>query len=807
VIAAFVKDFRQAGRALVRRPGLSLAAILTLALGLGANSAVFRIVGSILLDALDFREPEGLVMVWDGLPARGLERRPVTPARFRALAGEESLFEGAAALARVRLSLLPPDGSDGGGAEEVQVGRVTPGFFPLLGLPMLHGRSFSAEEGLPGEARVVVLGEGLWRQRFGGDPEVLGESVRLGGEVWTVVGIAASDREPFREIAAWMPLALDSWESRVAHFLEVFARKRSGITAEGVERGLAALGESLAEDFPETDGAWAFRPISLREEVVAEVAGGLWMLWAAVGLVVLIACGNVAAILLARGLARREEIALRLTLGASRLEAGRSLVAESLLLAFAGGALGLLLSTWMARGLVALAPVSLPGGGLGGIDGRLLAYAGASILLVGLLGAAAAVAETRRVDLGQVARQGGSRGGEGRRDRLGFDLLILAEIALCFPLLVGSGLFLKSFDRLLDVDLGFRAEGVLSFRISPSRRSYPSPRDWDGLYRQIFSEIRALPGVERAGAVSQLPLSGTDSAFRFLIEGAPEPTSGEQPTAEYRVVDPDYFPTLGIPLVRGRPLADLPPGSPEPPGVVINRAMARRYWPDGDPLGQRISLEGPEGPWLPIVGVVGDVHHRGPGEPVRPEFYRVLGSDPWPSMVFVVRTGLDPEDLLPGIRAAVARVDGGLPVGEANPISRLLAASLAQPRFLAVVLSAFATLALLLAATGLAGTVGYAALRRTREIGIRMSLGANRGSIVRLLLGRAAVLLALGLGLGLGAALALGWLMSRLLFEVRATDPRTFTLAALVLAVAVLGAAAVPAIRASLSPPAETFRS
>lgn len=789
-------DLRFSLRSLARRPRLAATVLVTFALGIGANSAVFSVVDAVLLRSLPYRAPGRLAMVWDVNAARGLDRSRMPPARFTALAGPGLPFEEVAACVTAKLDL-----SVSGEPSEVQADRVTPGFFRLLGVRMVTGRGFLPGEGKPGGDRVAVLSERLWRSRFGGDATLVGRTMSLNGEPREVVGIAPLGLAPFEGTDVWIPLTPEGWQSRVARSFTVVTRLRGGTSYGAAQTDLDLLARRLAEAFPDTDQGWSLRLVPLQDEVVSGVRTGLLVLWGAVAFVLLIACVNVAAILLSRGVARRRELAVRAAMGASRARLARLALVESLVLAVAGGGLGLGLAVWGSRLLVRWAPVALPRSSEAGVDGRVLAFtllaSGAAGVLAGLIPALFSL----RLDVGGMLKDSGEQGGVARGQQRWLQGMVMAEIALSLVLLAGAGLLTKSFVELLQVDLGLRPDGVLTFRVSPPRSRYPDRAGWTRLYGEILDRLQAFPESRSVGAVSQLPLGGGSSEFRFLIEGRPETATADLPTAEYRIVTPGYFATLGIPLLAGEPL-----GARNSDAVLVNRALARRYWPAGNPVGQRLSVDGAGGPWLTVRGVVGDVRHFGPGEEARPEIYRSYESDPWPALTWVVRTGGDPRTAIPAVRSAVRQVDPQLPLADLRTLDDALSDALARPRFTTVLLGIFAVLALLLAAVGIYGTMAYSVLQRTREIGIRMSLGARPGDVAALILGRACRLSLGGLILGLGLSCLLTGALRHLLFQVRPTDPAVFGgVALLALALALL-AAGLPALRASRVDPGVALR-
>lgn len=803
------RDLRHTARALARSPVPSVAAVLALALGLGATSTVWSVVEGVLLSPLPYPEPERLVVLWEARRDRGLSESSVAPARVVDLRKSE-IFESVSAWAPARLAL-----TGDGEPLEVQALRVTPSFFQTLGVPIARGRGFRDEEATPGRSGVVILGDGLWRRRFGADPGVLGKTITLDGQPFAVIGVASKRVGPFARGDLWIPLALDSWRSRVARFLHVVARLPPRRSFEAARAGVERLGAALVSEHPETDRGWSLRIVGAKDQLVAEARPTVWVLFAAVVLVLGIACANVTTLLLARGVARSRELAIRKTLGAGRGALARLVVLEAICLAGVGGALGVLLATWGVRIVLALAPRKLPGLDHVAVDLGTVAFALAATLLAGLLSAAWPALQSWRTEvrsaLQPVPSGSGGRGGRAAS----FGRLVSVQIALALLLLVGTGLMLESFLALQRVDLGFAPRGVVAAPLTLPRAAFPSGVEIAGFYRGVLDRLGRNPAVAARAATSKLPLSGETASFRFAIEGEPPRPSAEQPTADYEVVSPGYFRTMRIPLLVGRDMAQA--GSPGAPGVVVvNRAMARRYWPDlpfgpdrpgaAGPVGRRISLEGPDGPWLTIVGVVGDVRRDGPAASAEPAFYAPFEQDPWPSMTLVVRGAGGPAGLGAAIQDAVWANDPDLPVPQVFPVEDRLAERVARPRFLLALLTVFGIAAVILASVGLYGVMGYTVGLKRSEIAIRMSLGAERRAVVRGVLADAMKLAAAGIGAGLVASLAATRWLEGLLFGVRGTDPVVFAAVAAALAGAAVAAAALPALRASRVDPAEILK-
>ncbi len=803
------RDLRHTARTLARSAVPSVAAILALGLGLGATTTVFSVVEGVLLSPLPYPEPERLVVLWEAQQERGLSERRVAPAEVVDLRNSK-IFESVCAWAPAKLAL-----TGSGEPLEVHALRVTPNFFATLGIQVAEGRGFRDEEATPGRSDVVILSDGLWRQRFGADPAVLGKTMTLDGRPFEVIGVASKRVGPFSRGDFWIPLALDTWQSRVARFLHVIARLPKGRSFEAARAGIQRLSAALASEHPETDRGWSLRIVGAKDQLVSEARPTLWVLFAAVVLVLGIACANVATLLLARGVARSRELAIRKTLGAGRGALARLVVLEAISLAVVSGALGVLLAAWGVKIVLALAPRELPGLENVSVHLGTVAFAVAAAVLAGLLSAVWPALQSWRIEV-RAALQPVPSGSGGRGWRAAsFGRLVSVQIALALLLLVGTGLMLESFLRLQHVDLGFAPRGLVAAPLTLPRNAYGRGADIAGFYQRVLDRLGRNPAVAARAATSKLPLSGETASFRFAIEGEPPRPSAEQPTADYEVVSPGYFRTMHIPLVLGRNLAEA--WSPGAPGIlVINRAMARRYWPEQPfgpdhpgaegPVGKRISVEGPSGPWLTIVGIVEDVRRNGPAASAAPAFYAPFGQDPWPSMTVVVRGASEQADLGAAIKDAVWASDPDLPVPQIFKVEDRLSELVARPRFLLVLLTVFGIAAVLLASVGLYGVMAYTVGLKRSEIAIRMSLGAERRAVIRGVLADAMKLVAVGIGVGLVASLATTRLLKSLLFGVGGTEPVVFGAVAVLLAATALVATALPAIRASHVNPAEILK-
>jgi len=800
-----LQDLRYAARRLTRAPAFTLIAVLTLALGIGANSAIFSVVNAVLLRPLPYPEPDRLVTVnqlWEGtLPS------VFTPANYRDVRAQNTVLERMAAYDATGLTLT-------GRGEPVRLEgvEVGDGFFEALRVRPVLGRTFRPEENQPGRTRVVVLGHGLWQERFGGDPEIVGKVVSLSGNPYEVVGVMPRGFSFPAERQLYVPLEYEedfmSDDSRGAWYLQVIGRLKPGVSVEQAAAQVAQIGKRLEAAYPETNTDVGMSAFSLRERMVGKVRASLWVLLGAVGFVLLIACANVANLLLARAAARETELAVRTALGAGRARLVRQLLTESVVLGTLGGAAGLLLALWGSAFLVALQPEGIPRLEEVRVDGTVILFTAGMALLTGLLFGLIPAAQVGRGSLAASIREGGRGALSGRGSKRVRGALVVAEVALAMILLTGAGLLVQSFVRLQRVDPGFQPEGALTFRLSLPQAQYDAPEERAAFYQRLSERVQALPGARSVGAVIALPLSDFGFTFSFEVEGRAPAQPGEEPSIQTRVATPDYFRTMGIPLVRGRGFtADDRRGSPQV--VLISEAAVRRYFPDEDPIGKRITLGwgtedghgGGEG-----VGVVGDVREFALAQESEPLLFVPHAQVPVPSMTMVLRTSLPPESQVAAVRSLVREMDANLPLAEAQPLRSVVAESVSQPRFYMLLLTIFAAVALVLAAIGIFGVISYTVVQRTREIGVRIALGADPRSVLGLVVGGAVALAAAGVALGALGALAGTRLLSGLLYEVGATDPLTFAgVAALLLGVAA-AASWLPARRATRVDPNVALR-
>ncbi len=796
-------DLRHGVRALRRSRGVALLALLCLALGLGANAALFGVVNGVLLRPLPYAAPERLVRVF--------ETAPRDPDALRSVALPTVVDWNRELRALAPVATYSPwtfDVTGGDRPEQLDGASVSASLFPVLGVRPALGRAFTAEEEQAGGPRAVVLGDALWRRRFGGDRAVLGRVVTLNGERFTVVGVMPPGFAFPTGAELWASVAVDhEIDARDARHVSAIARLAPGATLETARAELLGVEGRLAERFPRNYTDYGVRLIPLHERIVGDVRPALLVLFGAVTLVLLIACANVANLLLARATARRREMGVRTALGASRARLVRQLVTESLVLSAAGGALAVVVAAALLWALRALGPADLPRLAEATVDGRVLAFTFAVAAATGVLfGLAPALAASRADPHAAIQEDGkGTTAGAAKQRLRG--ALVVTELALALVLLVGAGLLIRTLRVLTAVDPGVRVEHVLTFHVGLPPARHDDRAGVVEFYRRLRERLGAAPGAATVGLASRLPLSGDDHSARVRLPNEPDaPGSGR--SVQDRAVSPGYFAALGIPVRAGREFAE-GDGAGAPPVVIVNEALARRLWPGERPaaaLGRQIIPSRAGKVPREIVGVVGDAHQFGVDAPADPEFYLPHAQDPWPWLYVVVRTRGDPRALVRDAERAVWSLDPNVPVTQVRTMEALLAESLARRRFQMLALGAFAGVAMLLAVVGVYGVMAYLVARRTREIGIRVALGAGRGGVLRLVVGEGARLAALGVGLGLVASLGASRAVARLLYGVSPTDPLTFAGTAALLGGVALVACWVPARRAARVDPVRALR-
>jgi putative ABC transport system permease protein len=799
------QDLRYGARMLLKNPGFTAVAVVTLALGIGANAAIFSVVNATLLRPLPFDDPDSLIMI-RGTKLPQFPEFSVSPGNFLDWKKQNTVFVRLVAMQDASFNLIGV--SD---PERLRGMRVTDGFFAMLGARPQMGRDFLPEEDQPGRANVVILSHGLWQRRFGADPNIVNRAITFSGGSYTVVGVMpASFRFGDGGAEFWAPMAFTAEQAQQhgSHYVSAIGRLKPGVALAQARSEMSMIADRLAKQYPDNNTGWNVKLTPLLEYTVSSVNPALLVLLGAVAFVLLIACVNVANLLLARSAAREKEIAIRVSLGAGRWRISRQLLTESALLALAGGTVGLTLAKWGKDLLLALAPEDLPRLSDVSLDGRALAFTAAITLLTGLgfgLFPALQASNIRGANLNETLKDAGRGSTDDGRRRLIRGALVVLEVALALVLLVGAGLLIKSFLRLRSVDPGFNPAGALTAQIPLSQRKYPEDSQRVAFYTQLIEKVAALPGVQAAGAAMVTPLSGNDFVLGFMIEGRPPYPAGGEPDTNYYSVTPDYFKAMGIPLLRGRLFTERDTKDATRV-VIINETMAKRFFPGEDPIGKRLHVT--MGPVLyrEIVGIVGDVKHYSLDQDAKAQTYEPYAQQPFSGMTLVARTSGDPAGLSAAIRGEVLKIDKELPISNVKTLEQYLSTSIAQQRFSVLLLGIFAAVAMALACVGIYGVLSYSVEQRRREIGVRMALGAARRDVLRLVVGHAMFMTLIGVAIGLGAAFALTRVMSTLLFGVSATDPVTFGLIALLLVAVALLAALVPARRATKVDPIIALR-
>ena len=800
MLTSFLRDLRYALRTLGRNPGFACVSVLALALGIGANSAIFTVVNCVLLQPLRFDKPGQLVVVRERNLKAGFPQFSLSPGNYLGYRDQNHTFSGIAAFGRAGFNLA------GGEPERLTGTRVTQNFFDVLGRSPALGRTFIAQEMELGQHRVAILSHGLWQRRFAGSRQVLGQTVKLNDELYTVIGVMAPDfRFPGRT-EIWTPLAmnLENWQQRGGHYLNAIGRLKAGATPVSAQADLNAIAARAEQQFPDSNSGWDTTVGSLQEAAVGKIRPALLTLTAAVGFVLLIACVNLANLLLSRSAARRREMGVRSSLGAGRGRLIRQLLTESVLLAGLGAAVGLALAWAGTRMLVTLSPDILPRAAEIAMDGRALGFTAAIAVLTGILFGLAPAVHMAKTDLMAALRDGGRGNAIGfRRNRLR-SVLVVAEVALALVLLCGAGLLMRSFYHLQAMDPGFDPHDVLTFRTNLPAAKYKSDEVQAAFYQRALERLRSLPGATAAGAAQIFPLAGDDYILSFEQLGKPPVPVGNQPSAAYYAVTPGYFRTLRIPIARGRDFTEHD-NAAAPPVAIVSESMARQFYASENPLGQRIQMGNGSKP-AEIVGVAGDVRDQQLESKGRPAVYEPAAQVPFNAMYFGVRTAGDPAALMAGVRTAMRELDAELPLDGMGTVDALVATSLSQRRFAMLLMAIFAGLALVLAMVGIYGVISYSVTQATQEIGIRMALGARRGDVLGMVFGYAGTLMAAGLAIGCGAALGTGRYLASQLFEVRPADPTTYAAVAGVLLATGLVACAIPALRAMRVDPLTALR-
>ncbi len=805
-------DFRYGARTLRRQPGFTLVAILTLALGIGANAAIFSLVEGVLLRPLPYPQPEQLVRLWDSNPAKGIARTGSASANVRDWRERAKSFLGLAAWYSVGRTLVTEDR-----AEVVLVGQVTADFFAVFGVRPLLGHTFTVEETARGTFNnaaaptgpdpVLILSYPLWKDAFGGDPAIVGKTVSLERRSFRVVGVMPQDfRAPESLQQAWIPWSLAEARARDQRYLIAAGRLKPGITLAQAQAEMGAIATELAAAFPEPNAGWQVHVAPLAEDVVGEARLVLLVLLGGVGCVLLIACANVAGLQLVRATSRGHETTVRLALGASAGRLLRQHLAESLLLSAVGGAAGVALAAW---GLAAVRgwAVDIPRLDEVGLNGAVLAFSFGMVVLATILCGIAPALLHPRAELAGALQREGTRGTSSRGSQQTRGLLVVGQVALAVVLLSGAGLLVRSFAELNRVDPGFHPRNVLVLPIFLDIQQYSTGAKVRAYYAQLIEKLTALPGVESAGGATALPASPLGPDFARPVWADGQQPQEDQRHADVRMATPEYFRTLGMRILRGRAFS--PSDTPESqPVVMVNETLARQVWPGEDAVGKRLVVDYSTAGTYPyeVVGVVGDIRFHGLRSEPRPEIYLPHAQRSYLILNMAVRTADEPRALIPGVHRVLRELDPGKPAHSVTPLEELLARTVARDRFAMLLLGGFAATALLLATLGIYGTLAQRAEQRVREFGIRMALGARRGDIVGLMAGQGLRLTLTGVAVGLLGAAWLTRLLEGMLFGVRPSDPLTFAAVVLLLGAAALVACALPALRAGRTDPAIALR-
>ena len=795
------QDLRYGVRMLVKNPGFAFVAVLTLALGIGANTAIFSIVNAVLLQPLPFSEPDRLVWVWGNI-RNGGRTASVSPLDYLDYRAQNTSFEHFAATFSVPASFNLTGSGD---PERLQGQAATGNFFQALGVNASLGHTFLLENEEPGRDQVVVLSHKLWQRRFGGDPSLIGKTLSLDGKTFEVIGVMPAEFNYPRGAELWTPMNFQiaaGMKQRKAHFLRPVGRLKPGVTLAQAQADMDAVAARMEAQYPESNTGWNLRMVPLREQLVGNIRPTLRVLFGAVGLVLLIACANVANLLLVRASSRQKEIAVRMALGAGRFRIVRQMLTESMLLALAGGTLGVFLAASGVNLLVAFSGNDIPPTAHIGIDGVVLGFTLAVSLLTGILfGLVPALPATQPARLSETLKEGGrGRGSSRSRTR---NLLVVLETAIAVVLLIGAGLLIRSFNRLQNVGPGFDAANVLTLRIDLPRDKYNLPEKAALFWGQLQERLAALPGVEAVGMNTELPLSGQPNDTPFTVEGRPPVQPNQQFGADFRRVNQDYLRSLRIPVKRGR---NFTPQEVRQSAhvVLISEALVDGVFPGEDPLGQRLLLGLNEKTPFEIIGIVGDIRHRTLEADPFPTMYLPVPDTGWTNLT--IRVAGDPLSLAAAVRKEVQAIDPDQPIAAVRTMEQVVAESLGAPRYRTLLLGLFAFVAMLLAAIGIYGVISYAVAQRTHEIGIRMALGAQPLAVHRLVIGQGVRLALVGVGVGLIGAVALTRLLAGLLFGVTATDPLTFIGVAVILAVIASLACWIPARRAAKVDPMIALR-
>jgi putative ABC transport system permease protein len=800
------QDLRYGFRTLLKNPSFTMIAVIALALGIGANSAIFSVVNTVLLRPLPYEDPDRLVMVWEDATKHGYPRDTPAAANYIDWRNQNHVFEDMAAVADLSANL-----TGAGDPERIDGSRANASLFSVLGTAPQLGRAFTPEEDQPGANKVVMLSNRLWQRRFAADVSIIGKQVILNGQSHTVVGVMPAQFQfPNQDVELWVPIAFTSQQagSRGSHYLQVVARLKPGVSVPQAQAEMNTIAARLQQQYPEQNTDLGAVVVPLHEHVVGDIRPALLILLGAVGLVLLIACANVANLLLARAAVRQKEIAVRVAFGASRWRLIRQFLTESILLATVGGVFGLVLSLIGIRLLTSFIPPNISQVKAITLDTRVLGFTLLVSLLTGVIFGLVPALQASMFNPNETLKEGGRDSSAGNRGNRIRALLVIAEVAVSLVLLIGAGLLINSFMRLRSVDPGFKTENLLTMKIVLPALKYPDLAQRSAFYTDLLQRVEALPGVKSAAVTTNLPLYRQGNSVGTEIEGRPAPPPGQEIIVVTRVVSPKYLTTMGIPLLRGRQFG--PEETAKMPGsVIISETMARRYWPGEDPIGKRLTPGRNASPddWFQIIGIAKDIRQFELNADPKPQMYLpFVQADFFAPGDLVVKTDVDPIGLAATVRRTVWEIDKDQPVSNIKTMDEIAAESVARQRFSMLLLTIFAAVALVLAAVGIYGVMSYSVTHRRSEIGIRMALGAQKSDVLKLTVGQGLKLVLIGVGFGLAGAFALTRLMASLLFGVGATDPGTFiTISVLLVSVALL-ANYIPARRATKVDPLAALR-
>jgi putative ABC transport system permease protein len=804
-MGSLFNDIRYGLRSILKRPGFTAIAVITLALGIGANTAIFSTINALLLNPLPFPQQDRVVAIWDKNPSRGVEHNEVAMANYLDWRAQAQSFEQLALENWWSTNLTA-----GGTPERVQGFLVTANFLDVLEVKPIKGRNFIEEENQPGKDAVAIITYSLWQRRFGADPNIVNQTITTNGVARTVIGVLPEDFNYPKGAEVFAPIALTPQliKNRRSHGYYVIGRLKPGVSLKSAQTEIDTITARLAQQYPDTNVGLGANVYPIVADTVRMYSTALWVMMAAVGFVLLIACANVANLMLARASGRQKEIALRAALGASRWRIVRQLLVESLIIALIGGALGVLVGIWGVDLLKAANPgeaaIYAPGWKNLGINAPVLAFTLGLSLISGLLFGLAPAWQVSKPDLNDALKEGGRLSASGSR-RLR-NMLVISEVALSLVLLIGAGLLFRSFLALLKTNPGFKPDSVLTMSLNLPAAKYKDHNQRAAFYADLIERAKSLPGIQSAAVVNYIPLGGANSSDAFLVEGQPEPPPDSENEGRYRVCSPGYFQTMGIAILKGRPFTEQDQAGAKPV-IIVNETLAHRYWPNGDALGQRMRFYGPldKAPWMEVVGIAQDVKHE-LNSPVTPDFYLPHKQDAWNAMVLVARTTVDPAAMAGPIRQQVLAMDRDQPVYDVYTMNEVRAISVTLYTFGFAMIGIFATVALVLAAIGIYGVMAFAVTQRTQEIGIRMAMGARPQDVLKLVVTRGMWLAIIGVVVGLAGAVGITRLMASLLFNVSPTDIVTFGLVTTGLLVVALVACYIPGRRATRVDPLVALR-